>query len=518
MDEKKQIHKSQMMFGTFINYLVLIVQAISIIVITPFLIFNLGDGIYGVYKIVTALIAYMSILNFGFGNAAIRFLTKIKSRGEKDKENEFLSVVKILNLAAILLTLVIGIVLYQIIPSIFSKSLTTSEITLAKQLFMVLIASVIINILNDIYVAVITVHEQFIFLKTVDLVRAFLRVVLIISILSLSHSAIILTLIDFGLCLIVILCNLVFCGKKLHTHPKYSFGVLKTIDRNYYKEVIIYASYFFLNLIVAQLIWNTDSIIIGMRLSSVDVAIYGSGGTISAAFYSMSLVVGELAFPGIVRAVSNGASSEDLTDTMIKIGRFQAFVSLFVLTLFIACGKQFIVLWVGESYVDAWISSIFIMTGTLFQSLVATGHLILRALNRQKFYLMVYLFVFITNSVITYFVVVPYGIIGAAFVTMMSFVIGMSCFILPYFHKKIGLNIVRFVRKIILPVIVSLVIGLTFYFIYKQFDITSWSGIVIASLIYVVVYYIIIYFLILENEEKTKVNGILSKIARHRKA
>ncbi len=497
--------------GTILSYISLAVQSVATIVITPFIIINLGDEAFGVYKIATSLIGYLGILNFGFGNAAIKYLTEIKMHGTLDKEKEFLSMIKLLNLAAVILSLVAGLVIYNLIPTIFAQSFSSSEISLARQLFIILIFSMAVNIVNDIYVAILNVHERFVFLKGLDLFKNVLRVVLILAILTFSDSAVVLTIIDLLLSIIVFVCSVAFCDRKLQTRPKYSFRVLKTIHWPYYKEVIIYSSYYFLNLIVSQLIWNTDSIIIGMRRSSFDAAVYGAGANISNAFYSLSLVVGVLMFPRVVRLVSSGASKEQLTNTMIKLGRMQAFLAFFIVTVYFACGKQFVSLWLGDRYMEAWTTSLLVMIGSLFPSITVTGQLILRAINKQKFYLLSYLVIFLINAVITYLVVVKYGIVGGAFVTLISFIIGVVFMIMPHYKKTIGINTKLFFIKMLPQIVISAAVGIAFYFIYTRIQINTWGSLILSVIVYAAVYYSLIYFTLTTKDEKLALKRQIEK-------
>lgn len=114
--------------------------------------------------------------------------------------------------------------------------------------------------------------------------------------------------------------------------------------------MFVFASLVLLNIIINQLIWNTDSIIIGMRLDSVSAAIYGVGATISSMFYNMSLVIGNLLMPKTVFMVKSGATKSELTDYMIKVARIQAFI--------IFLSFQLTLLWENNLFSYGWVTVI----------------------------------------------------------------------------------------------------------------------------------------------------------------
>ena len=503
----------QILVGSILHYTLLVLQTLSAFALTPFIISRLGDGTFGIYRITVSIVAYMGVLNFGFGNATLRFLTEIRANNDIKREKEFLTVVKMFNLAAVGLAILAGFVLYLFIPRVFIGSLSAKEIIIARNMFTILVFSVVINIFNDIYIAVIMTHERFIFLRSLDLVRCILRVFLLFLILSFHPAATSLVMIDLVMSIVAISSNITYSRIKLNIRLKYSTSVLRALDKGYYKPVIIYATLFLLNLIMDQLIWNTNPIIIGMRLSSFDAAIYGVATTISTTFYQCSYVIGNLMFPTIVRLVSSGANQQEFTDVTIHMGRIQAFIAMLIITAFFVCGRQFISLWLGSSYQAAWVSSMLIMAGTLFNSLITTGYLILRAMNKQLFFLCTYTAVFIINAFVTYTIITTYGIVSAAASTFISYGIITLCLIMPYLYKTIGLDIKLYLKNIILPIGIPMALAAPFYYIYKKISFDSWLKLVTGIIGYILFYCILLFVLVLKKEEKKLIYNTFCKRA-----
>jgi len=217
-------------------------------------------------------------------------------------------------------------------------------------------------------------------------------------------------------------------------------------------------------------------------------------------------------FPRVVKLVSGGATKEKLTNIMIRIGRVQAFIAMGIISVFFACGRQFVALWLEPRYKAAWIVSIVVMVGTLCHSLVASGHLILRAMNRQQFILGVYVTTFAITAVVTYIIVVDYGIVGAAFTTAISFAIGALFFIAPYLHRKIGVNMILVLKRIFLPVITPVILGITFYLAYDALFLDNWLILTAAVTMQVLIYCIVLFLFILDKDEKSVAYSAFSKI------
>lgn len=61
------------------------------LVFTPFLISSLGDGEYGVYKIIGSFIGSLAILDLGIGSTVLRFAAKFYASDEKIELGNFCS-------------------------------------------------------------------------------------------------------------------------------------------------------------------------------------------------------------------------------------------------------------------------------------------------------------------------------------------------------------------------------------------------------------------------------------------
>lgn len=504
--------KKEILLGTIISYLSVLIQIVSTLVITPFLIKHIGDTEYGIYKIVVSLTAYISIMNFGLGNSLIRFLSELMTHGKKEKAAELTKVLFLINLFAVFLAILAGIAIYYYIPSVFSASLTETDFIVAQRIFMVLLASALLTILNDIQVSYIYVHERFIFAKIIDVSKYFVRMVLLICIISFFNAAVYVAVVDLLISLGIYLANSWYCRNKLNYHPLQARINLKQADKKFYLNVAKYSALFFVNLVIEQLIWNTDTIIIGMKIDATEVAIFGAGTTISAAYYSMTLIINNMLFPGIVKTLSQRRDGTFYTDIMVKTGRVQAFISMYILGGYLLFGQMFVCdIWLSPAYQPAWTTSLIIMFGTLFSSLISSGHLILRAIDKQGFFLTIYLLVFLINTVCTYYIVDYFGIVGAACATSISYIVGMCMLIIPYYKKVIGINIARFLWNVLSIVIVYSILGGAAFFSIHSVLPSTISGLLACVLVYSLLFAAVAYFVLLKRSEKDVIKNILLK-------
>lgn len=70
---------NQLKAGAILNYVVLFLNNILGLLYMPYLLRMLGQNEYGLYSLVASVIAYLTVLDLGFGNAIIRYTAKFKA-------------------------------------------------------------------------------------------------------------------------------------------------------------------------------------------------------------------------------------------------------------------------------------------------------------------------------------------------------------------------------------------------------------------------------------------------------
>lgn len=493
--------KRQITFGTLLSYFTMFMQIIMSIVTTPFIVNKIGDSPYGVYKIVASFVAYMSVLNFGLGTAGIRYISEYRITNQREKQYQLIGFINTVNYIISLIIVLTGIAIYYYIPMLFSNSMTYNEILLSRRLFVVLIICVLLSMYTDKYSGIISAYEQFAFIKMIGAIRPIIKIILIFSVLSISSNAIFLAIIDLALNLIILVVEKTFCLRKLDVEKgKLVFN--RNILREY-KEFLLYALGIFISMIINQLLWNVDSVLIGVRLGAKESAIYAVGTTFSSAFFSASIVISNMLLPKVVRMQETSASDNEYTIFTAKIARIQAFIIFYMYIAFLIYGKEFIYLWMGKNYEDAWTTAFLVMTGTIFSSLVISVQVILRAQKRQTVYNTVHLIIFLLNAVLTYFAIGIWGINGAALMTFFTYFFGYCFVIYPYYYKYVKINVFYVLKEIILKIVpVSVLICVAMLLINKIMS-GSWLIFVIKAVIYTIIYFIGMYFVMNEEERKS---------------
>ena len=70
--------KSQLGVGVVLSYIAQIVQIFITIFYTPVMLKFLGQSEYGIYQLAYSVVSYLSLFNFGFSSAYVKFYSECK--------------------------------------------------------------------------------------------------------------------------------------------------------------------------------------------------------------------------------------------------------------------------------------------------------------------------------------------------------------------------------------------------------------------------------------------------------
>jgi O-antigen/teichoic acid export membrane protein len=503
----KTKNANQLKIGAILTYLSMGFGIIISLIYTPTMIRLLGQNEYGLYNLAASVIAYLGVLNFGFGSTYIKYYSMFKKNNNEEDISKLNGMFLIIFSIIAVFALVSGIILSFYAEFIFGNELTDNEVNTASTLLIILTINLAIKFPNIVFVSYIRANEHFIFQKLVDFSSTLLNPFFIIPVLYLGYGSIGMAIVITVISIIVEVLHMTYSFKKLNISFK-----LNSFDVRLFKEMTIFSSFIFLNMVIDQINWNVDKFIIGRFHGTASVAVYSLGATINSQYRAIAMAVSSVFVPRIHRMINNSTSYTELTLLFTKVGRIQFIILVFFLSGFIIFGKPFILWWAGkEYYYTYYIISILLTTATIsvVQSL---GIEIQRAMNLHKFRSVVYLIIAISNIVISIPLVSLYNGVGAAIGTGISYIIANGIIMNMYYYKRIGLNIgyfwfeiIKIIPAIILPVFSGIVL-------WNLFDLYNFFYFSISILIYIILFVLSMWFFGLNDGEKLLIKKPVKKI------
>lgn len=135
-----------------------------------------------------------------------------------------------------------------------------------------------------------------------------------------------------------------------------------------------------------------------------------------------------------------------------------------------------------------------------------------KAKNRHRFRSIIYLFIAITNVIVSIPLAKRYGGVGCAFGTMLSMIVGNGFIMNWYYQKKLGLDVITFWKEIVKFFPALVMPGLLGIVILTLFKITNFIELLLFVFLYSVCYIASMWFLGLNDYEKSIFSGFITKV------
>jgi O-antigen/teichoic acid export membrane protein len=489
---------SQLKKGALLSYINIVLTNIIGLLLTPYIVRNLGNSEYGLYLLIGSIITYISVMDLGLNNSVIRYVSLYKAEDNPEKEKKLISTLFLVYLIICVSVLIIGTIIYCYFDKVFSNSLTSNEIELGKKMFIVLLFNLILSLPGGIFSALCNAYQMFVFPRFLQIIKYVLRAFLVYLVLFMDGGALSLVIIDSVLNLLVIGITIFYTIYHLNIRYELSFK----IDKIFLLEILSYTIWGFLAIIAFQLQWNIGQTVLGINFDTSTVAVFGVGVILGGYYGAFAGVINTLLLPKATKLFSENKNGYEYTSEMIKVARINLILLLLILGGFILFGKLFILLWLNESYLQAWEISLSIMIVMTLPLVQAFGNSILEAHLKNRFRAIFYISTLSVASFFSYYLSINYGIYGALLPLLCAIVIN-SIGLFLYFKIVFGFEIIRFWKEVFIkPIYINIILLIVSYLILKCFILENWLHLLTAILIFSIIYCIVNYFLVLNNNEK----------------
>ena len=348
--------KNQLKAGVVLSYISTAISIVIQLIYMPVMIRLLGKSEYGLYSLVSSVVSYLSLFSLGFTGAYLRFFARFYKNREKlaSLNGMFLTLFSILAAVAT----ICGIVLSFFPEQIFGSKLLDSELSKARILMLILVINIAINLISGIFDSIIGAYEQFVFQRIVGIASTIVNPFICLPLLLMGYGSVMLVVVATGVTLVRFIVNVWFCIYKMQI-PVSFHGFQWSL----LKEITVFSSFLLLNMIIDQINWNVDKLILAHTRGTEEIAVYGIASQFHILFMTFSTTISSVFSPRVNRiaVLKNDNYQRDFTELMARIGRIQWMILGLFVSGFIIFGKYFIVhIYAGKGYESAYIATLFL--------------------------------------------------------------------------------------------------------------------------------------------------------------
>ena len=493
-----------------ITYISLIVHTLSNLVLTPLYLNYLGLDQYGLYQMIYTVASYILILDFGIKTAMVRYISKYHAVSDYESEKNFSAHCLITVVTIIVLMVSAGLIMNAFLLDIY-PTITAEEADVAHQLMLIMLLVISGTVLLRFVSGCVSAYEHFTVNNAVSVVKLIFKIILTIVFLYSGMGVIAVALVDVIIIFAAILFLSIYAIKQLHFKLKLNkFDFLLIVD------LVSFMFPVFLQAIIGYINGYVDKTVLGIMTSKADVAIYSIATTFITLFNSLPSAISGVFLPKATKMIFGGSyNSDDLTNFVIRPGRYQFMLCGGFLCGFALFGKEFISLWAGPNTVQAWTVAMIIIIPNMIPLIQNTAVSILDALKKRLFRSVVLLVVSIIHVIITVFLVERYGMMGAPIGSAFAFIVGYGVIMNVYYQKEIKIQVGRLFKTILsktwLCLVPAVAIGLVCNKLLPDY---SWVTLVVKGTVFVAVYGVALLLYGFNGQEKKDFSFVLKKFGR----
>lgn len=501
---------NQLKAGVVLNYVVIFLNTVVGLLYTPYMLRMMGQSEYGLYSLVASVIAYLTVLDLGFGNAIVRYTAKFRAEKKTEEQYEMFGMFFLLYLVIGIIAFGIGLGLYFNVDTLFGNTMTAVELGRARIMMLLLVANLAFTFPMSIWGSIIQAYEDFVFQKSLNIIRIILNTAVMICLLHFGYKAVAMVVVQTIFNVLTLVVNFIYCRRKLNIHIYFRF---KHFHWGFLKEVAIYSFWIFLNAIMDRVYWSTGQFVLGAMVGTAAVAVFAIAIQLEGMYMQFSTAISSVFLPKVTAMVATNRSRKEISDLFIRTGRIQYIVLAYILSGFIIFGRQFIELWAGAGYTDAYIISLLFfipLTVPLIQNL---GITILQARNEMKFRSVLYIIIALVSLAMQIVLTRFFGGIGCAMGVSGALVVGQILIMNVYYRRRQDLDIKTFWKEICKMSIIPIVLIFSSMLVIRHFfALDSWGKLVLGIAAFSLVYIPLFFRFSMTGEERNLFISMFHKI------
>lgn len=497
--------------GVVVSYACTVSNVLVQLIYVPILLSTIGQDEYGLYQLIGSVVSYVVSINGILAAGVGRYYCMYKAKSDKVHMENTLAIAKRMYWALSVLTMLVVAVSAMAFHAVYQRSFTSAQLQECVLMLLVLGVNCIVTMNNTINISVITGNERFLFLKGSQTVTLIMQPVIVVLLTQLYPSAL-------SVCCVVLAMNMLcaFVQRLYVSNILRERSTYHGWDKHLAKGLLCFSAVIVLVTIADQIFWSTDQLIIGYMYGAAPVAVYAVGARIFMSYMPFGTTIASVFLPKVSELYHRDCDVDAMSELFIKVGRLSLMVCLAVLGGFAVLGPDFITLWAGPTYFQAYLVAIIVMVPFTVDIIQNLGLTILQVMDKYQFRGVMYLIVALLNIVFTIIMLTKVGLIGAAISTGVAMFIGNGLIMNWYYKAKVGLDITGFWKSmagIFFPVVALVAVFAVAYWLLPVPH-GSWLSVVLGGIAFMIMYVALLRGLVMNDYEKSLLSGAWGKVRK----
>jgi len=477
---------------------------------TPIIIGFLGNDLFGILAIVTAVLGYFSLLDLGMGLSVIKYISEYSAKDDKR------GIEKIVGSALTVYTiigLVGGILIFILTHQIVSKFLQIplEIIPMAVSVFYISALGFFINMVLTVFNAIPSALQRMDITNTRNVAVGLLNSLGTILLLFLGFGLIEIIALNIAVSLLVT-AVLYFDIKKIL--PNLSLKL--RFEREIFLKLLKFSGYKFIGNTGGQIVFQLDKLILGFFHPISYVTFYTVPVTLVQKAFSLMLNITNAVFPALSHSFTSG-NRERSKDLYLRMGKFIVFIMTPLMAILFIFADLILVLWLNGEFALRSYQTLRILSVAYFIAALSAPGVIASDASGNPRLPAIFSSISAVINVVAAFILIPrFGIEGAAYALLINFIAQVPIFMFIVNKSLMKISNLEFISKSILKPLTSGVLAGLITSFFNNLIPVSWGKLILGVIVFSSSY-LIINFLIgtFDQKDKTTFRFLISKIRRN---
>ena len=313
-------------------------------VLSPFVVRSLGDTNYGIWVLLGSLVGYLGLLDLGVRGAVTRYVAKLHSEGAHGEAEKLvstaLSIFSCMGLAAIALSTLAALF------AVPYFHLTPDYIPTARIVIILGGITMAFTLVGACFGGIIVALQRFDRLGQIEIGVGILRAVSVFVALEGGLGLVALAIIQLAAALLRLTAS-AWAAHSLYTNQRWRLG---TWDPTALREIVSFSWSATLLMFAAQIVYYSDSVIVGAFLPVAFVTLFSIASTLIDYSRSVLRGVSTAIMPRTSALQMHGVGA--VARATLSSARIATLLILPITITFMFRGDHFIGLWMGPSYAE----------------------------------------------------------------------------------------------------------------------------------------------------------------------
>ncbi|MFD2228563.1 oligosaccharide flippase family protein [Alkalimarinus sediminis] len=472
----------------------------------PFMVSSLGEHLYGIWIIVSSITGVLYIFDLGFATAVTRFISKSLAVDDRKETSKIVSSAFFIYFILALIIMVVSLA-----ASFFAShwDVDGSNANLIQILVIITGVNIALEFPFKAFSGIAAYHMRYDLLALSRIIFKLLSTAFIVWAVMTGYQLIAIAIIGL---LASVLSNITFYSIAKYLEPDVKVKV-RYINKSIIKSLSGYSAWAFFIDTSRLLKERGDLWIIGYLLSAAQLTVYYVALRLVEYATQILFSAVNMTTPLLTADFSKG-DFKAFEQKLYLFTRLNSVLGLITIFGFILFANELFTFWMGDKFDadTAFLICCVVLAGKMvafFAAPIGNG---LMAINKPRTLSMVVAFEAVVSLVTAYFLILSYGLTGAAFGVVLPFLFTRTFLIFYLLQKDIKFSILSIYQKLVKSfVVLSLPFMAVFYIKYQLSSSLSLLYFFALILLYGLLTYLVLPLLFTLDEKRD-----LKKILPHK--